>query len=934
MRESATFLQALAMVGFVICLFAQGPVAWGATGINQQINYQAKLMDSNGSIVPDGTYQMAFSLYDSSTLGATPFWTASGTVMSPTQIPVTVDNGLFTVMLGDTSSGGGWQNALTSIDWNTDVLYLGIAVSGDSEMQPRKRLGSVPQAFNAQQLQGMYASSTAASGATLFTVNQTSASAAADDRSALDVKTAGISDTKDFIARFYGLSGSIQASIRNDGLLSANRFVGIASTTGGLVEGINQGERSMGSAWGGAFNSLSVGGISPSSNTGTQNMVSVFKYDGTDQNAICLDDVMTASTCGFLAGSSLIADGTVNANAFDLAERYSLTGEAAPGDVLVVDPENPLFVKKSPGIAYDAHVVGIASTRPGFLLGSIDGVSVALSGRVPTNVSTLNGLIATGDALTSSPIPGVAMKATGPGRIVGYALQPAFATGTIEVFVKVGYDANSFLRTEGETVVAQKDLLFAARSQATPDVATVNSWGVTWRGSLWDGVQALNKDFSLLNQAISATTTALTLNMGTSTLWSVDETGSMRVARDLFLGGRFFPATRSGQQSDKYLFLDDAGPASSTYIATNADGWQANDSYDFAERYYSPDALEPGDIVYISQRGQFHVQRTMQANDMPIGIVSTRPAFVAGAPAPSTFPIALAGRVPTKVSILNGAIKIGDPLTASTLPGVSVKALKAGPIVGYALENYEEDAVGAIEVFVNAGWWGGSVPAASEVTQNDEGTVVVSAAPSATTKVYQGVARILAGATKVIVTHPSLGTFPLVQVTPYGKIDTQWWTDRLTDRGFEIMLREPLLYDATFSWRTEEMLASNDKLFVSNEHPGQWNIHSGEPIYADTSRVQTLPEVTSATNTEPTPTVPEPVVPETSTSTTDIPVTPTEEGAPTDPVIPTTTDEEPVTPVVSETTPDPVPPVTEPVSVAAPVESAPAEPAPPVVTSE
>jgi hypothetical protein len=47
--------------------------------------------------------------------------------------------------------------------------------------------------------------------------------------------------------------------------------------------------------------------------------------------------------------------------------------------------------------------------------------------------------------------------------------------------------------------------------------------------------------------------------------------------------------------------------------------------------------------------------------------------------------------VPVKVSLENGPIKIGDPLTSASIPGVAMRASKAGKILGYALENYNPE---------------------------------------------------------------------------------------------------------------------------------------------------------------------------------------------------------------------------------------------------
>src|SRR5690606_36779360 len=45
----------------------------------------------------------------------------------------------------------------TGVDFN-QTLYLGVTIESDSEMTPRKKLGAVPAAFEAQQLAGVAAS--------------------------------------------------------------------------------------------------------------------------------------------------------------------------------------------------------------------------------------------------------------------------------------------------------------------------------------------------------------------------------------------------------------------------------------------------------------------------------------------------------------------------------------------------------------------------------------------------------------------------------------------------------------------------------------------------------------------------------------------------------------------------------------------------------
>ena len=86
--------------------------------------------------------------------------------------------------------------------------------------------------------------------------------------------------------------------------------------------------------------------------------------------------------------------------------------------------------------AYDAKILGVISTSPGQTLGkkqNDDDVQLALNGRVPVKVSSINGDIHAGDELTSSSIPGVAMKATGVGQVIGKALEDYTATDTAAV---------------------------------------------------------------------------------------------------------------------------------------------------------------------------------------------------------------------------------------------------------------------------------------------------------------------------------------------------------------------------------------------------------------------------------------------------------------------------------------------------------------------
>lgn len=125
-------------------------------------------------------------------------------------------------------------------------------------------------------------------------------------------------------------------------------------------------------------------------------------------------------------------------------------------------------------------------------------------------------------------------------------------------------------------------------------------------------------------------------------------------------------------------------------IFTGTKGSVNTGGADLAERYSSPDALQPGEVVTIDFTDSQGVRRSTSAYQPEVlGVVSTNPGFVAGAFTKGSYPIALVGRVPVKVSLENGPILTGDRLVAASLPGYAAKALRAGRTVGMALENVD-----------------------------------------------------------------------------------------------------------------------------------------------------------------------------------------------------------------------------------------------------
>lgn len=136
---------------------------------------------------------------------------------------------------------------------------------------------------------------------------------------------------------------------------------------------------------------------------------------------------------------------------------------------------------------------------------------------------------------------------------------------------------------------------------------------------------------------------------------------------------------------------------------------------DYAEWYETKAGVEAGDLVsmgsgilsYNSSLGSEDIsilEKSTAGSDL-IGVVSSAPGITLGKDildtAANPQPIALAGRVRVKVSTENGPIQVGDLLTVSSIPGVAMKATKAGYVIGRALTPYNSEDVGSVLTFIN-----------------------------------------------------------------------------------------------------------------------------------------------------------------------------------------------------------------------------------------
>ena len=122
---------------------------------------------------------------------------------------------------------------------------------------------------------------------------------------------------------------------------------------------------------------------------------------------------------------------------------------------------------------------------------------------------------------------------------------------------------------------------------------------------------------------------------------------------------------------------------------------------DVAERINTSEWVEAGDVVEIDPDHPGFFRKSASAYSRKVaGIISTSPGVVLGNKTDRTADawddnrpvLAIAGRVPVKVSTENGQIEVGDLLVGSSAPGVAMRGSEParciGAVVGKALEPF------------------------------------------------------------------------------------------------------------------------------------------------------------------------------------------------------------------------------------------------------
>jgi hypothetical protein len=118
--------------------------------IPRTISYQGVLTDQNGAVVPDGSYNIHFRIYDAVT---------NGNLLWEETLAVDVASGRFNVVLGNSVS-------LDALLFD-NPYWLAMEVDGDAEMDPRIQLTSAGYSLNTRTIEDGAVTSTKIAGGTV-----------------------------------------------------------------------------------------------------------------------------------------------------------------------------------------------------------------------------------------------------------------------------------------------------------------------------------------------------------------------------------------------------------------------------------------------------------------------------------------------------------------------------------------------------------------------------------------------------------------------------------------------------------------------------------------------------------------------------------------------------------------------------------------------
>jgi len=415
---------------------------------------------------------------------------------------------------------------------------------------------------------------------------------------------------------------------------------------------------------------------------------------------------------GNITGSNILTGGTV-----------SSTGNAIHGNILTAGQ-----ISATANITTASYFVGTFAgsisgnvTAPGANTQVVYNNSGNLAGssnfifNQSTNLLSVNGNITTSGVTTTSGLIDIsgtasALRIASPGG-ASYATTTASITGCIKITLPQGY-TNTMMRMTVKvyTYDGQSFEINLGGYNYAPTTTWVNTFA-----DMTTGARAS------LNVSFGYDGTNCCIYIGeTSTVWTYPQVfvTDFQAGYSNYTASQWntgwsisFPVTQSNVTST----VSTAGvvyastvyattlSASGSVYGTVFSGRATTAQYaDLAEMYVSDRDYSPGTVVEFG--GDKEITAATNTHSTQIaGVISTDPAYLMNSIQIGEYvlPVALTGRVPCRVI---GKINKGDRLVSSNILGVAqaldIMLYQPGVIIGKAIEPYDSDKIGIIEVSV------------------------------------------------------------------------------------------------------------------------------------------------------------------------------------------------------------------------------------------
>jgi hypothetical protein len=460
----------------------------------------------------------------------------------------------------------------------------------------------------------------------------------------------------------------------------------VISTTGTITGGNITGGNILTGGLISSTGNITGGNISATNHTGTTVSVT-----GAVTGASVVGGVMTGtsvSVTGAVSGASASVSGTVTGASVvggvitgsSISVSGNVTGAYLFGNASTV---TGLSASKIFNGTSEANIGTSGGNANITIAGTSNVFVVASTGIYTTGLSSVTGNITGGNLLTGGLISATGSLTTGGDHsLVGNIVD----TGAL--WINTSSNGNITLNPNGTGQVNIPVVLSVTGNITGGNISATNHTGTAV--SVTGAVTAA----SVVGGVITGSSTSVTgTTTAASVVGGVMSGSSLTVTTGTITGGNIVNGNGNG--------VGNIG-SSTTYFNTVFAKATSAQYADLAEMYCADSEYTPGTVLDFG--GTEEVTITTKSHSTQVaGIVSTNPSYLMNSTLTCTnaLEVALVGRVPCHVV---GTIAKGDRLVASSTPGIATRLdmsqYQPGCIIGKALEDYDSETVGTIEVAV------------------------------------------------------------------------------------------------------------------------------------------------------------------------------------------------------------------------------------------